>query len=211
MSLFNSQSRLVLGCLALSCSTTARVFAENIWQQRTPNNGFLFYDSKARNIGDQVTVLIAQNTDIANVEDRGMSKSTSSKGLFNFKGASDGGFGTQGASASLDTSLTSGRKFDGQSGYTAGQEITDRLTCTVMDVLPNGDLVIAGERRTRIAGEERILTLTGIIRGLDIGPDNSIAWRYVSQARLDYETGGPSQKFTRQGWLGRATNVVWPF
>jgi flagellar L-ring protein precursor FlgH len=198
------------GCLLL-WSGSLSVQAENLWLRRTPNNGFLFYDTKARNIGDNLTIIITHTTDVENSEDRQMDKSTSSKGTFDVAGSSDGGFGTQGAKASVDLESTSERKFDGSQNYSTTQAFTDRMTATVMDVLPNGNMVITGQRDVRIAGEQRVLVVSGVVRGLDIGPDNTIASQYISDFRLEYLASGYSQKYTRQGWLGRAMNVVWPF
>ncbi|WP_437227760.1 flagellar basal body L-ring protein FlgH [Planctomicrobium sp. SH661] len=204
-------NKIACSCLAVLLGSQSVTFGENIWQRRTPERGFLFYDSKARNIGDNVTVIITQSTSVDNKEDRSMSKSTSAAGTFDLKGASDGGFGTQGAEASMSLNSTSARKFDGEAAYSANQAFTDRLTATVMDVLPNGNMVISGERRIRVAGEEKVLALTGVIRGLDINADNTINSQYIAQAQWTYQGGGTSQKFTRQGWLGRAVNVVWPY
>jgi len=198
-------------CLAILWGTPWMAQAEDIWQRRTPERGFLFYDSNARNVGDNVTVIITQATNVNNSEDRSMSKSTSTAGTFDVKGSSNGGFGEQGAEGSLALNSTSARKFDGEAAYKAAQVFTDRLTVTVMDVLPNGNMVVSGERRIRVAGEEKVLILSGIIRGLDINSDNTINSQYVAQAQWSYQGGGTSQKYTRQGWLGRAVNVVWPF
>ncbi|SFI36459.1 flagellar basal body L-ring protein FlgH [Planctomicrobium piriforme] len=211
--MFKNKSKpcIAWGCLSILVASQSTVDAESLWLQRTPERGFLFYDSKARNIGDSVTVIISQTTDVDNSEDRSMEKSTSAKGTFDVTGSSDGGFGSQSAKAALDLNSTSDRKFDGSSAYSTAQAFTDRMTCTVMDVLPNGNMVVTGERRVRVAGEERTLVATGIIRGLDIGPDNTISSQYISQFHLDYQASGVSQKFTRQGWLGRAVNVVWPW
>lgn len=203
--------KIACACLALFCGSVSRVGAEDLWQRRTPERGFLFYDSKARNVGDNVTVIISQTTNVDNKEDRSLSKATSSAGAFDVKGSSNGGFGEQGAEAALSLNSTSSRKFDGEAAYKAAQAFTDRLTVTVMDVLPNGNMVVSGERRVRVAGEEKVLILTGIIRGLDINADNTINSQYIAQAQWSYQGGGTSQKYTRQGWLGRAVNVVWPF
>ncbi len=206
-----NKSIIASSCLLLVAVQQSIVQAESLWQRRNPQNAFLFYDSKARHIGDSVTVIISQTTDVANTEKRDLGKSTSTKGMFGFAGASDGGLGEQGGSASLELESASDRKFDGSSGYRSAQAFTDRMTCTVMDVLPNGNMVISGERRVRVAGEERTLVLSGIIRGLDLGPDNNISSQYISQFRMEYQASGASQKFTRQGWLGRGVNAVWPW
>lgn len=206
-----SSKQIAAGCLAMLLGTQTAGQADSIWQRRTDQHGFLFYDTKARYIGDRVTVIISQSTDVANTEQRGMSKETSIDDVFNFESSASGGFKSQAAAAALDFSNSSSREFDGSANYSAAQLFTDRITVTVMDVLPNGDMVISGSRRLNIAGEERTLTLTGVIRAIDIGSDNSVASRYIAEPRISYEAAGPSQKFSRQGWLGRITNRVWPF
>jgi len=203
--------KLVMSCLALFFGAQNVTHGDNIWQRRTPEHGFLFYDSKARNIGDNVTVIITQTTNVDNKEDRTMKKETSANGMFDIKGSSDGGFGDQGGEASLALTSSSARKFDGEAAYKSAQAFTDRMTVTVMDVLPNGNMVISGERRVRVQGEEKVLVLSGIIRGLDIAADNTVNSQYIAQAQWSYQGGGASQKFTKQGWLGRAVNVVWPY
>lgn len=140
-----------------------------------------------------------------------MGKATSASNQFNIDSETGGGFKSQAANAALDINNKSSRKFDGESSFRSNQAFTDRMTVTVMDVLPNGNMVISGQRRVRLAGDERTLVLTGVVRAVDIGPDNTIASRYIAEQRLLYESAGPEQRFTRQGWLGRATNAIWPF
>lgn len=205
------QRNIAVGCLLGLLGGKGLARAENLWEKRHPDHAYLFFDSKARNVGDLITVVISQSTDVGSREDRGMKKATSIKGLFNLDTETDGGFGAQGASAKFDLGSTSGRQFDGGSSFRSEQALTDRMTATVMDVLPNGNMVIAGKRRVRIAGEERTLVLTGVVRAIDLGPDNTIPSRFISDLDMFYESGGTSQTFTRQGWLGRATNKLWPF
>ena len=202
---------VTLGSLAVTLALPSVAQSESLWDRHIPEKSYLFYDTKARYVGDRVTIVVTQSTGVDNREDRGMDKSTSASGILDFASAAGGGFGTQGAEAGLDFSATSNRKFEGGANYSANQAFNDRVTATVMDVLPNGSMVISASRTVRVAGEERTLVLTGVIRGLDIGPDNTINSRYISDLQLVYESSGPSQKFTRQGWLGRVTNKIWPF
>ncbi len=80
-----------------------------------------------------------------------------------------------------------------------------------MDVLPNGNMLLAGRRTLSIAGEQRNLIILGMVRPIDLGSDNKVNSRYVADLRTVYEGDGPSRQFVRQGWLGRAANKVWPF
>lgn len=185
--------------------------ADSIWLRAQPETAYLFVDSKARSIGDLITVVISENTNVDVKDDRTMNKETSASEAFSLAGEAAGGLGGQSSSASLDVSNQSQRDFRGGATFRSEREFIDRITVTVMDVLPNGNLVLSGKRRVWIAGEEVTLVVTGIARNIDIGPDNSLQSRYVSELRLNYESDGAPKSFTRQGRLGRIANRLWPF
>lgn len=187
------------------------VHGESLWARRTPEHAFLFHDAKARAAGDLLTILISQDTALDHKEDRGMSKSSSLSSVLDLAGKMGGGFGAHEADAALDASNSAGRKFNGAESFRSEQALTDRVTVTVMQVLPNGNLVVSGHRMIQVAGEQRELVLCGTVRSVDIGPDNSISSRDVADLEITYESAGTGQTFTRQGWLGRRMNRVWPF
>lgn len=199
---------LIATCFA-NCLGTVQ--AESLWKKRKPDQAFLFIDSKARRVGDLLTVIVSQDTDVNSQEDRGMGKTSNAAGSFSLDSSAGGGFGTQAADAGLDFSKNSSRNFDGNSSFRSTQGFTDRMTVAVMDVLPNGNMIVSGQRRVRLAGDERTLVLTGMVRSIDIASGNTISSRDISELRLLYESAGTDQRFTRQGWFGRATNKIWPF
>lgn len=201
------RSVLVLAAGALA----APAAADSIWQRRHPDHTFLFYDSKARGVGDLITVLVAQNTDVDNRDEREMSKETQASEAFKFAGSTSGGIGPQSTSANVSLSNKADRDFKGDATYRSERAFNDRITVTVVDVLPNGNLVISGKRRVWIAGDEAVLVISGVVRGLDIGPDNSVSSRFISDLSISYESRGPEKHFTRQNWLGKGMNYVWPF
>ncbi|MEZ6064751.1 MAG: flagellar basal body L-ring protein FlgH [Planctomycetaceae bacterium] len=203
-----SKVHYLLAALPLLAATTQ---ADSIWQRRDAGHAYLFVDSNARCVGDLLTVVIAQNTDVQNREDRELNKESSLSEGFSFAGESSGGFAQQSAAAKLALSNDAEREFRGGASFTSERAFTDRVTVTVIDVLPNGNLVVSGSRRVAVAGDETILTVAGTVRGIDIAADNSISSRFISDFQLNYESTGPEQKFTRQGWLGRGMNRVWPF
>lgn len=204
---------VLLGTLLACCICTVPSVAtgESLWKKRKPQYAYLFVDSKARRIGDLLTVVVTQATNVNSSEDRALAKSSQAGASMNIDSEAGGGFGTQAANAGLNFAKNSNRGFDGESSFSSNQAFTDRMTVSVVDVLPNGNLVVSGHRKVRLVGDERSLTLTGMIRAIDVGPDNTVDSRLISDLQLQYETVGPSRKFVRQGWLGRATNVIWPF
>ncbi|MCA9061451.1 MAG: flagellar basal body L-ring protein FlgH [Planctomycetaceae bacterium] len=193
--------------VALSLPATA----DSLWQRRNPQRANLFQDSRARRVGDLLTLVISESSEVQNKEDKSMSKQSGAGATFDFDASTDGAFGSGAASAGLDASKSSNRSFDGEASYSDTREFTDQITVTVVDVLPNGNLLISGQRGLTIAGEKRTLVVSGMVRPIDIGPDNRINSRYVADLRTVYEGQGPSRKFVRQGWVGRAFNRIWPF
>lgn len=185
--------------------------ADSLWKKRDPQKAYLFYDSRARNVGDLLTLIISESSEVENSENRSMDKNSSNAVTGDYAAGSSGGLATQAANASLDFAGTAKRAFSGKANYRDSREYTDHITVTVVDVLPNGNMVISGRRCLSIAGEQRTLVVSGVVRPIDLGPDNKISSRYVADLKTVYEGEGTSKKFTRQGWFSRAANKVWPF
>lgn len=196
---------IAAGSSAVSCR------ADSIWQKRNPGRAYLFHDSRARNVGDLLTVVISESTTVGNKENTALNKSSNASGAFDFDSSSSGGFGDQAAAASLDVSGSSARGFQGAALHNDSRRFSDQITVSVVDVLPNGNLVISGQRCLTISGEKRTLNVSGIVRNIDIGPDNRISSRYIADFRTVYDGEGASKKFSHQGWMSRAVNKVWPF
>ena len=184
---------------------------EALWKRHQPEQGLLFYDTQARRVGDLLTVVVREDSNVRNQDNRGLGKKTSAKGLFKFGAKSDGGFATQASESELDSELQSNRSFDGKSSFRSQRAFNDRVTVTVIDVLPNGNLVFRGCRKILIEGDQRTLVVTGIVRPLDVSPDNTVNSRLVADLHMNYEGHGGEEGFVRQGWLGRTANKVWPF
>jgi flagellar L-ring protein FlgH len=210
-------SRL-LRCLLAACGPcvlglgwTEVVHAEALWKRHQPQQGLLFYDTQARQVGDLLTVVIREDSNVRNQDNRGLGKKTSMKSLLKFGAKSDGGFATQASEGEVDTELESNRSFDGKSSFRSQRAFDDRVTVTVIDVLPNGNLVFRGCRTIHIEGDLRTLVVTGIVRPFDVSADNTVNSRLVADLRMDYEGQGGEEGFIRQGWLGRTANKIWPF
>lgn len=202
---------MLLGGLCLSSAVSTTAQAESLWARRSSNHAYLFQDTRARRVGDLLTIVVAEDVSVNNSEDRALDKSTEADANLDFESATGGGFGAQGATGMMDFGSSSSRSFGGEATYRSARAFSGRISVTVMDVLPNGNLVISGQRKINVAGDERTLVVSGIVRANDIGPDNTINSRFIADMRMHYVGQGVEQKFTNQGWLGRVVNVVWPF
>lgn len=194
---------LIVACLL--AAVPAR--GDSIWDRRDQRAAYLHMDNRARRVGDVLTVLLNENTGATNKEQRKMSKDTSASGKFDFAGKASGK--TAEASASIDQSAD--RSFQGAAEYESNRQLQDTIPVMVVDVMPNGNLVVEGRRLRKVSNETRWLRINGIVRPNDIDIANTIMSQQILNPTVVYEGGGVESRFTNQGWLGRFTNKVWPF
>lgn len=104
----------------------------------------------------------------------------------------------------------SAQNFTGSGTAAQNNQLIGEITVTVAQVLPNGVLRIAGEKRLTLNRGEEQIQLTGLVRVEDLGPDNSIASTRVADARIRYAGTGQIADQARQGWLSRFFAKVSP-
>lgn len=160
--------------------------------------------------GDLVTVLISENQNVRNQEASDLSKATNLNYKINLFDIKPDAFTTL---PKLDADSTDG--FIGAAKYEKSGAFTARLAAVVVDVLPNGNLVISGRREIRIDQETKLIEFSGVVRRFDIAADNSVTSELVANAQVLYKGTGPMTKHTnRQGigsWFHDAISWLWPF
>lgn len=187
--------------------------ADSIWQRHNFFSSILYVDTRARRPGDIVTVLIAENTDIQRQDQRNLNRKTDNGMGLNLKGTLSGTSkgASRTATGDVTNDLSVNRGFNGTSAYNINQTFTDTVTCTVVAVQPNGNLVIEGYRQRVITREVRTLRLCGVVRPMDINYDNTIPSTFVANFQIQYLGRGVETDFTNQGWFSRMLNRVWPY
>jgi flagellar L-ring protein precursor FlgH len=131
--------------------------------------------------------------------------------VFGFKADSSSGTNKLVGQADLNLNGSSNRTLAGQAQLTSVRTYTDLITVSIIDILPNGNLVVEGHRTRFLAGEERTLRVTGIVRPTDIASQNTVQSQFVANFQISYVGKGPDTDFNRYGWFGRAMNFIWPF
>lgn len=190
---------------------TSHVWGESLWDRRDPRSAYLFTDLRARRVGDLLTVIINETTDIDNRDKRDMEKQTRSSEAFQFKGKTQGNVSSRKAEAALNISNDAERSFQGKADYRADRRMADRITVEVVAVLPNGNLVIEGYRSRVISGEQRILRLRGIVRPVDIASNNTVQSQFIGNLSIEYLGRGYESSYNDPNWWGRIMNRLWPF
>jgi len=194
----------------------------SLWQARSSFNG-LFIDTKARNIGDIVTVKIdesAQASNKANTEtERTSGLEAGIEKLFgiedwwqdeilpdvNGKWPKINPFGNPSVKGYLKS------EFEGDGETSRSGNLEAFITCRVVDVMANGNLKIVGTREVMVNHENQLIILSGIIRPRDISDTNVIMSTFISNAKIAYSGSGVIDDRQRPGWLANLLNNAWPF
>jgi flagellar L-ring protein precursor FlgH len=99
-------------------------------------------------------------------------------------------------------------KFSGSGSTSRTTTLSANLTARVIEVLPNGDLVVEGVREIDVNGDRQLVVLTGVVRTLDILPGNIVTSARIGQLRIRALSQGLIKDSLSPGWLIRALNKV---
>lgn len=208
--------RLALAAVIAAVAAVATSRADSLWERRDPRYAYLFQDNRARAVGDVLVVTVTENT-VSNEQDaRQLNRTATSGGNVQFFGGGPVTQGNNGGTVNapgVGFTLPSGStnlNFNGAAQSTVTHTFTDRMAVTVVDIMPNGNLVVEGYRSRVVQGEERVLRVTGIVRQQDIGVGNVIPSGNVANLRMSYLGRGPATRTTRQSYLGRLGNLLRP-
>lgn len=184
--------------------------AGSLW---TEQQGGLFYDIKARNVGDIVTVAIYEQASASKEASTATGRETSaSADITKFFGLEDN-IGRINRSIDPTALVKAGYKndFTGTGKTSRKEDLLATLTARVIEVLPNGNLRIAGGKTVTVNHEDQIIQLAGIIRPMDISPQNVVDSKYILDANIEYTGNGIISDKQRPGWMVRILDNIWPF
>jgi flagellar L-ring protein precursor FlgH len=177
----------------------------SLWSETTLMTD-LFSDTKARRVGDIVTIQVAESASAENSAstgtDRDSSLTAGIQELFDVDPSTLGKFNVQGGIAS---------EFEGSGSTTRSGNLEAFITARVVEVLPGGNLKIIGSREILVNNEKQLMTIYGVVRPRDISHANIVLSSFVSDARIAYSGAGIVDDRQRPGWLANTLNTIWPF
>lgn len=184
--------------------------AGSLW---TESRGSLFQDMKGRTVGDIVTVVIVEKAsaskEATTETDRTSTMSAGIDKLFGFEKNIGYLNSTIDPSALVEASATN--DFSGGGKTERKENLVATLTTQVIEVLPNGNLRIEGNKTVTVNSETQIVKLSGIVRPSDISPNNLVDSKNILNARIAYVGEGVISDKQQQGWLVRGLDQIWPF
>ncbi len=192
--------------------------ANSLWSDSTN----LFEDRKARRLNDLVTINIIESLSGSGTADTSTSRDSSGDYKLTNLFGMQSDFGIQnlpviknafGSSDSFDPSVQGSARsdFKGKGDTTREGELIATITAKVMEVLPNGNLMLEARKEITINEERQILVLRGMVRPDDISMNNMVMSNKIADAEVFYVGDGVIQDKQKPGWLVRSLDKVWPF
>lgn len=166
----------------------------------------IYSDSKAHRVGDIISVILSESTQAQKNAKTELKKANSAQldpitGFgalpINFKGDA------------IQFGINQTNDFKGDSKSNQGNSLSGNISVHVLRVLPNGNLIIRGEKWMTLNNGDEYIRLTGIIRPQDITSDNTITSQKIANARIQYAGTGTFAEVNEQGWLSKFFSGSW--
>jgi flagellar L-ring protein precursor FlgH len=169
----------------------------------------LFSDQRARRPGDIITIVLVEKT---NASKKATTKTKKDSSMDIASPSIWGGPVTKGGLEILAAAADAEREFTGEGDTTQSNSLTGRISVTVIDAMPNGNLMVRGEKLLTLnQGSERV-QVSGIVRAADVTPDNTVLSTQVADAQIVYAGEGALADANSPGWLARFfQSSWWPF
>ncbi|MGO4332801.1 flagellar basal body L-ring protein FlgH [Cupriavidus sp. 2TAF22] len=215
---------LALCCLATGCAmmpreplvqlpTTARAepralgpASGSIFQGSYAGNP-LFEDRRPRNVGDILTIVISENVNASKNSGTNASRTSNSALAFDAVPKALGGL----FSSSQNATMSGANALKASGGATAANTFSGTITVTVLEVLPNGNLVVSGEKQMAINQGAEFIRFSGVVNPRTITGDNAVPSTQVADARIEYTAKGYIDETQNMGWLQRFFLNVSPY
>ncbi len=160
----------------------------------------LFEDHRARLIGDTITVQIVEKVSATQKSTSSVDKSG---GLAAGVTAIPGFAGNSFTAGRANIGLTSSNTFAGKGSTENSNDFSGTITATVIEVLPNGHLLISGEKQIGVNHNVDVLRFSGQVDPRAIQPGNSVASAQIANVRIEQRGRGQQADAQGIGWLGR--------
>jgi len=193
-------------CLVLISGFSAFAAAQqnpSLYSQTAPNV-FLFRDLRARNVNDIVSIVVVENSSASNsantaTQKKGDASVTTPGFLYGIKVPAN------------PLTLNSATDFTGQGSTTRSGQLNASLSARVVEVLPNGDLVVEGKKEVTINRERQVLTVRGTVRQYDIAPSNVVLSTSIANMEILFDGKGIVSDANKPALLSKILKYVLPF
>ena len=158
----------------------------------------LFEDHRARMVGDTLTVNIVENVSATQTANSTVDKT----GKVESSMSALGGLSALGLTR-LGATGSGKNNFEGKGSTATTNQFSGTITATVVGVLPNGHLIIAGEKQVGVNQRVDVLRFTGQVDPRSIAPGNSVQSAQIANVRIENRGRGQLEDAQAMGWMAR--------
>lgn len=162
----------------------------------------MYSDHKSFSIGDILTVIISESSSAK----AGATSETDRS--FNHNFSTEAGKGPLDFIPLSGLGASSSNSSKGDANTSRQGSFKANMTVRIVDIDPNGNLVIKGSKTVKINGEEEITMLEGVVRSQDVGADNTISSNNIADAQISYLGKGPIQTASKVGFITKVFNFL---
>jgi flagellar L-ring protein precursor FlgH len=198
-------SVVVMSVAALAGAASGQS-AGSLWGRPGASSRSAIADHTALEIGDIVTVIVSEGQ---TVQDDGKLETSKASNLDTALEVFDVAPNTFSTLPALKYS--SERSVDGETKYSQKGKFETRLSAVVLDVKPNGVLLVEGRRTIHLDGDLKEIRVRGLVRPVDIRADNSISSDRIGDADILYDSDGGRSRSIEKNWLENLLDFLWPF
>jgi flagellar L-ring protein precursor FlgH len=181
----------------------------SIWQASSAS---VTEDFKARRKGDIITIVVSETSSASKKADTATSRDTELKaGMPNFLGLEKAAILNKNMDLSQLLNANAKSTYSGAGSTSRTENLSATISAKVIDVLPNGNLLIEGRRNIKVNNEDQEIVLEGVVRQRDVSTDNTVNSSYVADAKISYSGKGIISDRQSPGWLMNIVDKIWPF
>ena len=158
-----------------------------------------FEDRRARYVGDILTILVSENVNATKNSAANVSRSGSASAELSLVPKVFGGL----MSGSLETGGSGKNSLSAKGGANATNTFNGVITVTIIEVLPNGNLLVSGEKQLMINQGTEFIRFSGVINPRVVSASNTVPSTQVADARIEYSAKGYIDEAQQMGWLQR--------
>ena len=166
----------------------------------------IYSDSKAHRVGDIISVVLSESTQAQKSAKTELKKANSAT-LNPVTGF--GGAAVNIKNHAIQFGFDQESDFSGDSKANQGNSLSGNISVHVLRVLPNGNLMIRGEKWMSLNNGDEYIRLTGVVRSQDISSENTVTSSKVANARIQYAGTGTFADIQEQGWLSKFFSSSW--
>jgi flagellar L-ring protein precursor FlgH len=185
---------VLAGSAGLSGRTRAQEGSPSLWSEEGGNR---YSNRKARHVGDLITVLVDESSTGSNRS----SLKTKKQSKLNASGSP--GVGPFRFLPRLSASTDVKDEMDGGGSTVIEGQLNTKITAQVLEIRPNGHLVVEGSRLIQVNGDEDRISLHGVVRPEDIAADNTVQSTFLAEANISYNGKGPVRGSAKRGIFQR--------